>query len=78
MKNDYSRHVVLLCPVCGNSQFEAISDQFFSCSDCKNEFDKDSLISQNSESSEAMIDELKKELIADIDKDFKKMFKRLR
>ncbi|MGN7509085.1 ECs_2282 family putative zinc-binding protein [Aeromonas salmonicida] len=71
MKNDYSRQVTLLCPVCGNSQFATISDSRYSCSDCRTEFDKESLISQNTESTDAMLEDIKKELVAD----FKKILK---
>lgn len=78
MKNDYSRQVTLLCPVCGNSQFTTISDSRYSCSDCQAEFDKESLISQNTESTEAMVEDLKKELLADIEKDFKRILKGFR
>ncbi|WP_144034720.1 ECs_2282 family putative zinc-binding protein [Aeromonas hydrophila] len=75
MKNDYSRQVTLLCPVCGNSQFATISDSRYSCSDCKTEFDKESHISQNLESIDSTIKEIKKELFTDIEKDFKKILK---
>ncbi|WP_138135573.1 ECs_2282 family putative zinc-binding protein [Aeromonas hydrophila] len=68
MKNDYSRQVTLLCPVCGNSQFATISDCHYSCSDCKTEFDKEALISQNTASTDAMVEDLKKELVEDIKK----------
>lgn len=78
MKSDYSRQVILLCPVCGNSQFETTSEQFYTCSDCKNQFDKEALISENTVSTDAMVEDLKKELIQDLEKDFKKMFKRFK
>ncbi|AJQ54459.1 MULTISPECIES: ECs_2282 family putative zinc-binding protein [Aeromonas] len=75
MKKDYSIEVVILCPVCGNTQFETVSDLFFVCSDCKSEFDKDSLIEQNTISTETAIEELQQEFLADLKKDFKKLFK---
>ncbi|CAJ1785041.1 hypothetical protein FNBNMHLP_00465 [Aeromonas jandaei] len=78
MKSDYSRQVILLCPVCGNSQFEITSEQFYTCSDCRNKFDKEALISENTVSTDAMVEDLKKELILDLEKDLKKMFKRFK
>ncbi len=75
MKSEYYRNVTLLCPVCGNDQFGIDSEHLFICSDCKNEFDKESLIQQNSTSTEAMIEELQKEFVADIKKDFHKEVK---
>ncbi|MCR3902616.1 hypothetical protein NUK36_07235 [Aeromonas hydrophila] len=71
MKNDYSTHVTLLCPVCGNSQFESISEWFYRCSDCKTELDKDSLIYQNTESTEAAIKKLHNDFISDLSKKLK-------
>lgn len=78
MKRDYCRDVMLLCPVCGNSQFETLSEQSFKCSDCKTEFDKDELVLQNSASTDAHLEDMKKEIIDDIRKDFKKILKRFK
>ncbi|WP_273762080.1 ECs_2282 family putative zinc-binding protein [Aeromonas hydrophila] len=75
MKSEYTINATMLCPICGNDQFEIVSEQLLICSDCKNSFDKESLIEQNSTSIDAMVEDLQKEFISDVKKDLKKMLK---
>lgn len=83
---DYNRNITLLCPLCGNDQFETLDVKDgeeseapdtirFKCSDCKSIYTKAALIESNNESIEANIDEVKEELIKDFEKKLKKMFK---
>lgn len=83
---DYSREITLLCPVCGNDQFESLDvedgDELtapdtirYKCSDCKSIYTKAELINSNNESIEDNIDEMEKEVIKDLEKKLKKMFK---
>lgn len=85
MKND-NRNIILLCPLCGNDQFESLdveegeelkaSDTIrFMCSDCKSVYTKAELIEHNNKSIEASIDEVKEEFIKDFEKELKKIFK---
>lgn len=83
---DYSREITLLCPVCGNDQFESLDvedgDELtapdtirYKCSDCKSIYTKAELINSNNESIEDNIDEMEKEVMKDLEKKLKKMFK---
>lgn len=83
---DYNRNITLLCPLCGNDQFESLDVKDgeeleapntirFKCSDCNSIYTKAELIECNNESVEASIDEVKEELIKDFEKKLKKMFK---
>lgn len=83
MRN-YNREVKLFCPTCGNDQFEsldtddlqhAIEDVRLKCSDCQMIYTKKELIDGNQEVIEANIDEVKDELMNDLQKKLKKMFK---
>lgn len=85
--NDYTKNVVMHCPVCGNDQFEnldeiiggdfsdAQDDTRFRCADCKLIFSKAELIEENQESIELAIDEVKDAVIKEFEKKLKKMFK---
>lgn len=67
----YSRSVTLLCPTCGNSNFETLGGpeeaiQITKCVACGREATKEELIRENSEN----ISEHAKEMGAEITKDF--------
>ena len=83
---DYKRTITLLCPLCGNDQFESLDVEEgeeldapdtirFKCSDCKSIFTKAELIENNNESIESSIDEVKEEVIKDLEKKLKELFK---
>ncbi len=76
MKN-YNREIKLFCPICGNDQFESIDtdDARVKCSDCQRIYTKEELIDGNQEAIETNIDEVKDELMKDLQKKLKKMFK---
>lgn len=76
----YKRDIALLCPICGNSEMEhAEHSEIVKCTDCGKELTKDELIQENGASIDAHINEIKKELSRDIQKQFndtlKKAFK---
>lgn len=83
---DYNREITLLCPLCGNDQFESLDVEDgeeltapdtirFKCSDCNSIYTKAELIENNNESIEANVEEIQKEVIKDLEKRLKKMFK---
>ena len=76
----YKRNISLLCPVCGNPEMEHAEDyEIVKCTDCGKELTKDELIQENGSSIDAHVNEIKKEVSKDIQKQlgdiFKKVFK---
>ena len=78
MKQNYDRSVELICPVCGGKTFSfdnEIDDGDVTCVQCKKIFTRDELNEANQENISVNFEEVKKEVIDDINKDFKNMFK---
>lgn len=74
---DYSRHITLLCPTCGNDQFEypdEIDEQdidditVFMCSDCGSKFTKAELVELNQEIISNHIEGAKRDIVREIEK----------
>ena len=77
---DLSRSIELNCPICANNQFEFDSElesTTYKCSDCGKEFTKDELLKANEYKINANIDDVKDEAIQEIEKELKKMLKKL-
>ncbi|QDY44491.1 ECs_2282 family putative zinc-binding protein [Candidatus Pantoea soli] len=73
----YKRDIALLCPVCGNSEMKHYEEsEVVKCTDCGNELTKDELIQENGPSIDAHVNDIKKELTKDIQKQFKDLFKK--
>ena len=81
-----NRNITLYCPVCGNDQFSSVDsetddlsdapdDTRIQCADCKSVFTKRELIDGNQDIINANIEEVKQELIKDLKKELKKMFR---
>lgn len=81
-----SRNVTLYCPTCGNDQFSCVDveiddlsdapdDTRIQCADCKNILSKAELIEANQDVINANIEEMKQDLLKDLEKKLKKMFK---
>lgn len=81
-----SRNVMLYCPTCGNDQFSSVDvendgilyapdNTRIQCADCKCIFTKAELIEANQDVINANIEEVKQDLIKDLEKKLKKMFK---
>ena len=78
--NKYDRSILLICPVCGNSQFEMLNEYknpSYRCSDCSNIFTKEQLLSENEENIEANKNEMVEEYLVDFEKDLQKKLKKL-
>lgn len=86
MKN-LDRSVSMLCPVCGNDQFESLNPEWddfsdapddieFRCSDCGKIITKEDLLSENSEIIEFAIDELNNDAVKEIENELKKALKK--
>ena len=84
---DLSRSVKLLCPLCGNDQFESLEGELedfvsapgeirFRCSDCQSIYTKGELKEENSEIIENTVEEMKTEAIKELEKELKKAMKK--
>lgn len=73
----YNQKIVLLCPVCGNSEMEHSEDSdIIKCISCGKESTKDELIQDNGTSIELQVDEIKKEIVKDVKKEIDDMLKK--
>lgn len=82
---DYNRKVKMLCPLCGNDQFSTLDDTEdllnapetteIQCSDCKSVYTKAKLIEENQHIINENIEDLKKDVMKDLEKELKNMFK---
>ncbi|UWQ32213.1 hypothetical protein K3555_16875 [Leisingera sp. M527] len=80
MKNDYSRSIAMLCPTCGSDEFSFDNDlteteRTYECTSCGMEFTHEDIMDQNQDTISRAVEGMKKEIVADIRKDFKKIFK---
>ena len=74
----YNRSISLLCPTCGNDQFQYDDENELVpviCQRCKAEISRDDLIEANAENIEINKSEIIRELKKDVQKQFKDMFK---
>lgn len=77
----YTRSVTLLCPTCGNSVLEQDDDgenqeRVFHCPSCDRTMSKDELIHENGEAVSNAVDEMKAEVLEDVQKELKDMLKK--
>ena len=77
---DLSRSVTMLCPLCGNDQFECLDGELdnsvdtpdsvrFRCSDCSSVFTKAELILENAEVLDNTVEEMKKDILVGLRKE---------
>ncbi len=90
MKNDYSRKVSMICPICGNDQFsapdlgdmellsDAPDDTRIQCADCGTIFTKGELIKENQGVIDANLEEIADEFAADVQRELDKQFKKFK
>ena len=71
----YDRKVTLLCPTCGNSDLIIENEVNIVCPNCNRTMTKDELINENSESINAHVDEVKKEIVQELNNQIKNIFK---
>lgn len=83
---DMDMEIILKCNVCGNDQFSATNERVddirnapeeteIKCSDCGQVLTKQQLIEENSGIIDANYNDFKKDIIKNVRKDFKKIFK---
>jgi predicted nucleic acid-binding Zn-ribbon protein len=76
-----NREIYLLCPTCGESQFEyddevKIENMEFKCLSCNQLFSKGDLIKENGELTEEHFSEMGEEILEDAAKKLRKAFKK--
>lgn len=78
---DFSREVTLLCPTCGNDQFEypdeseeqALDEKIlYKCTDCGSEYTKAELLELNQEVINNHIEAIEADIIKEIEKAFRR------
>ena len=68
----YSRSVTMLCPTCGNTNFERDGDNSpLRCVSCDRVFEREELIRENGEVIEAELDDMKSEVLRDAAKELR-------
>lgn len=83
---DLNKKVTLYCDRCGNDQFyfedtnnsdvELVSDDtILKCSDCGKIFTKEELIELNAEVITANVEDMKEEIVKEVQKEINKLFK---
>lgn len=88
---DLSRNIALHCPVCGNTMFSVLDKELentdlknapdsaqFKCSDCGKVITKGELLQMNQGVIAAKIEDIKNEATKELEKELKKMFKKLK
>lgn len=84
---DFDRKVTLLCPLCGNDQFESLDEKFedllhasdevrVRCSDCGSEYTKRELIDSNAALIDNAVDELAQEATKELEDRLRKAIKK--
>ncbi len=73
----YNRHISLTCLTCGGTSFEyddmlSADLRIYRCAGCNREMTKEELMTGNGEAISMTVDDMKKEIVSDLFKDFKK------
>lgn len=83
---DMQMTIKLICSICGNDQFSAVDESIqdieeagdeveIRCSDCGRVTTKEQLIEENSHIIDANVEDFKDEMMKEIEKELKKLFK---
>jgi uncharacterized Zn finger protein (UPF0148 family) len=67
----YERSIPMCCPTCGATDFSE-EGEFCTCAACNLRLTKDELIASNGENIEANVQEVRRELVADVQRELKK------
>lgn len=79
MKSDYSRSVSMQCSTCGGTDFEVEDESGpVRCVGCDRIFMREELLRENGARIESEVEDVKAQLVADIRKDFSKIFKKFK
>ena len=70
----YNRSISLHCPTCGGTNFCSPSEEsvLVTCANCSLEMTRDDLIGGNQENIQAHTDEVKRDVVADFEKQLKR------
>jgi predicted nucleic acid-binding Zn-ribbon protein len=72
-ENKYDRSISLMCPTCGHKDFEhdETDESPVRCAGCDRVLTRDELIRENGELIDSAVDELKTEVVKDIQKELR-------
>ena len=84
---DMKMNITLKCSVCANDQFSTVEENIedlmdapdetlIKCSDCGRVVTKEELIEENSHIIDANLEDFKKDIFKEVEKDLKKAFKK--
>ncbi|SUU15989.1 Uncharacterised protein [Aerococcus viridans] len=84
---DMKMNITLKCSVCANDQFSTVEENIedlmdapdetlIKCSDCGRVVTKEELIKENSHIIDANLEDFKKDIFKEVEKDLKKAFKK--
>lgn len=78
---DRNRSVTLICQTCAGTDFVRASefaDAAITCAGCGRVYTREGLITENGESIQASVDEVKAEIVADVRQQFREAFRGLK
>ena len=80
MKSEYSRSLSLLCPTCAGAEFEFDAQEneatrIYSCQGCGLKFSHDEIMISNSARIGAEVEQIKSEVLGDVQKKLRDAFK---
>ena len=79
LKKDYSRNIKLRCVVCGDTESFKVDDRNHTiiCERCGREYPggRDELVELNQQLIDEEVEDIKAEVVKDVQKEFNKMFK---
>jgi len=79
MKKGYHQSVSMICPTCGGTNFSFEHDDSpVRCVGCDRVLTRDELMRENGVQIESAVDDMKDEIIADITRDFRNVFKKFK
>lgn len=79
MKQHYTQSVSMICSTCGGTDFLIEQDDSpVRCANCDRVFSRDELTRENGVKIDSAVDDLKKEIMADIARDFHNIFKKFK
>ena len=79
MKKDYNQSVSMICPTCGGTEFSFEQDNSpIRCIGCDRVLTRDELIRENGFQIDNAVDDIKKEIIADVTRDLHEIFKKFK
>lgn len=80
VKQSYDKSITMLCPTCASAEFIFDNEldlavRVYACMSCNHEFSHDAILASNANRVSVEVEQIKKEFIDDVRRDFRKAFK---